>query len=229
MSLLRESGPIPEGQAIADAATSGRADDGGYPSYFLADSATKLPAEKMARTTRISALTISEKEIATNLTTQRISTPCRSQPASMPGADDAIATGSRKCLVLVIGSAGGNLGAVSHHGEVLNLIPWLTSCAPETDSASANAYIVISHSPLGVLSPWQQSVFAREVWFLTDAPSTTNRKQSPLRGSLAPERGPFSFESWRSRLAQYAASHCCGLAFSAHGPDLFECAWFCMA
>jgi len=183
----------------------------------------------MARTTRISALTISEKEIATNLTTQRISTPCRSQPASMPGADDAIATGSRKCLVLVIGSAGGNLGAASHHGEVLNLILWLTSCAPETDSASANAYIVISHSPLGVLSPWQQSVFAREVWFLTDAPSTTNRKQSPLRGSLAPERGPFSFESWRSRLAQYAASHCCGLAFSAHGPDLFECAWFCMA
>ena len=117
------------------------------------------------------------------------------------------------CLVLVIGSAGGNLGAVSHHGEVLDLILWLTSCAPETDSASANAYTVISQSPLGVLSRWRQSVFAREVWFLTDAPSATNRKQSPLRGSLAPERGPFSFESWRPRLAPYAASIVAGWRF----------------
>jgi hypothetical protein len=79
------------------------------------------------------------------------------------------------CLVLIIGFARGSLEAVSHPGEVLNLIPWLTSRAPETDSASADAYTAISHSLLGVRSPWQQSVPAREVWFLTDAPRTTDR------------------------------------------------------
>jgi len=132
------------------------------------------------------------------------------------------------CLVLVIGSTGGNLGAVSHHGGVLNLIPWLTSCAPETDSASANAYIVISHSLLGVLSPWQQSVLAREVWFLTDAPSTTNRKQSPCAVHWPPKGGLSLLRAGASDWPRMQHIYCWGLAFSAHGPDLFECAWFCM-
>ena len=139
------------------------------------------------------------------------------------------------CLVLVIGSTGENLGAVSHHGGVLNLIPWLTSCAPETDSASANAYIVISHSLLGVLSPWQQSVLAREVWFLTDAPSTTNRKQSPCAVHWPPKGGLSLLRAgasdWPRMQHIYpvcSTSIVGGLAFSAHGPDLFECAWFCM-
>ena len=40
--------------------------------YFRADSATKLPAAKMASTTRINALTISEKGIEIHLIAQRI-------------------------------------------------------------------------------------------------------------------------------------------------------------
>jgi hypothetical protein len=80
------------------------------------------------------------------------------------------------------------------------------SALPPSYNASAKPYMGTGHFSLGVLLLWQQSVLAQKVWFLTDATGTTNRKQSLLRGSLAPGSRKGAFLFWELTLQRLVES-----------------------